>query len=155
MRINYTTFVNSMHEIWMKNGEQSSEVTSRELFPSPPSFLPPGLPNWKPNVRYGFSSDSNIEEIREFDPTATGADIGGMAASDEHNNLPFSASSGLKRILIVDDDHDIALFYKMALERVGFSVDVFSDPLKSFSSYRTGVYESVTVGRKDAPDEWI
>ena len=141
MRINYTTFVNSMHEIWMKNGEQSSEVTSRELFPSPLSFLPPVLPIWKPNVRYGFSSDSNIEEIREFDPTATGADIGGMAASDEHNNLPFSASSGLKRILIVDDDHDIALFYKMALERVGFSVDVFSDPLKSFSSYRTGVYE--------------
>ena len=62
-------------------------------------------------------------------------------ASDEHNNLPLSASSGLKRILIVDDDHDIALFYKMALERVGFSVDVFSDPLKSFSSYRTGVYD--------------
>ena len=80
MRINYTTFLNSMHEIYgMKNGEQSSEVTSRELFLSPPSFLPPGLPNCKPNVRYGFSSDSNIKEIREFDPTVTGADTGGMA----------------------------------------------------------------------------
>jgi DNA-binding NtrC family response regulator len=57
----------------------------------------------------------------------------------------ISDSSGLKRILIVDDDQDIALFYKMVLERAGFVVDVFSDPLKSFSNYRTGVYDLILL----------
>jgi len=143
MRINYTTFLNPTYEMHIrKNGEQSSEITSRALLLSPPSFLPPGLPNHKPNMHHGFSSDPNFEELlREYDPVAPGADTAGVGASDELNNLHLSASRGPKRILIVDDDHDIVLFYKMALEQVGFAVDVFTDPLKSFSSYRTGVYD--------------
>ena len=68
-----------------------------------------------------------------------------MAAADEFNNRAFPASSSPKRILIVDDGQDIALFYKIALEQAGFVVDVFSDPLKSFSNYRTGVYDLVLL----------
>lgn len=64
-----------------------------------------------------------------------------MGAADQ----AISDISGLKRILIVDDDQDIALLYKMALERAGFVVDVFSDPLKSFSNYRTGVYDLILL----------
>ena len=33
------------------------------------------------------------------------------------------------RILIVDDDRDIAKFFKLALDHAGFITDVYSDPL--------------------------
>src|SRR5919106_4338428 len=36
-----------------------------------------------------------------------------------------------KRILIVDDEADIARFFRLALEHAGFIVDVFNDPIKS------------------------
>jgi PleD family two-component response regulator len=123
-------------------GKQAREPTKRELFLCPLSVLPPQLPSRKSISHHEFSSDPNIEEqLRKYDLTANGAETAGAANSDELNNPPISSSTGPKRILIVDDDHDIALFYKMALERVGFVVDVFSDPLKAFSSYRTGVYD--------------
>ena len=34
----------------------------------------------------------------------------------------------MKRILIVDDDHDITLAFKRGLEGPEFSVDVYNDP---------------------------
>jgi CheY-like chemotaxis protein len=46
-----------------------------------------------------------------------------------------------KRILIVDDEVDIARFFKLALERAGFVVDVFNEPVKSLSNYRAGEYD--------------
>ena len=44
------------------------------------------------------------------------------------------------RILVVDDDRDIATLFKMGLERVGFAVDIFNDPLLALSNYRAGIY---------------
>ena len=44
------------------------------------------------------------------------------------------------RILVVDDDRDIATLFKTYLERVGFAVDVFNDPLLALSNYRAGIY---------------
>jgi CheY-like chemotaxis protein len=46
-----------------------------------------------------------------------------------------------KRILIVDDEADIARFFKLALEHAGFIVDVFNDPVKSLSNYKAGTYD--------------
>jgi DNA-binding response OmpR family regulator len=34
-----------------------------------------------------------------------------------------------KKILFVDNEPDITTMLKMALERAGFSIDVFNDPL--------------------------
>jgi PleD family two-component response regulator len=45
------------------------------------------------------------------------------------------------RILIVDDDPDIATLFKITLERVGLAVDVFNDPLLALSSYKAGIYD--------------
>ena len=45
------------------------------------------------------------------------------------------------RILVVDDDPDIATLFKISLERVGLAVDVFNDPLLALSSYRAGIYD--------------
>ncbi|MPZ07931.1 MAG: response regulator [Nitrososphaeraceae archaeon] len=46
-----------------------------------------------------------------------------------------------KKILIVDDEEDIAWCFKIALECAGFIVDIFNDPIKSLSSYKPGVYD--------------
>jgi DNA-binding response OmpR family regulator len=46
-----------------------------------------------------------------------------------------------KRILIVDDEVDIAYTFKLALECVGFIVDVLSDPMQSLTAYKAGSYD--------------
>jgi PleD family two-component response regulator len=45
--------------------------------------------------------------------------------------------TGKNRILIVDDEPDIARLFKLGLEREGgFEVDVYNDPMIALSSYR-------------------
>ena len=46
-----------------------------------------------------------------------------------------------KKIMIVDDELDIANLYKLSLERYGFFVEIFSDPLLALSSYKAGAYD--------------
>src|SRR5215469_4142109 len=45
------------------------------------------------------------------------------------------------RILIVDDDPDITFAFKLGLERNGFAVTVFNDPLKALSKFTTALYD--------------
>jgi DNA-binding response OmpR family regulator len=61
-----------------------------------------------------------------------------------------SSSSGTrnKRILIVDDEEDIAYCFKIALECAGFIVDMFNDPIKSLSSYKAGAYDLLLLDIK-------
>jgi DNA-binding response OmpR family regulator len=46
-----------------------------------------------------------------------------------------------KRIMIVDGELDIANLYKLSLERDGFSVEIFFDPLLGLSRYTAGAYD--------------
>ena len=47
-----------------------------------------------------------------------------------------------RRILIVDDEPDIASLFKLGLERSGeFEVDVYNDPITALSNYRPGLYD--------------
>jgi CheY-like chemotaxis protein len=46
-----------------------------------------------------------------------------------------------KRILIVDDDADIAKFFKLALERAGFIIDVSNNPVSTLNNYKKGTYD--------------
>ena len=61
------------------------------------------------------------------------------------NSLSFNKNNTItaekKRILIVDDEPDIANLYKLSLERDGFVVDVFNDSLLALSSYKAGTYD--------------
>lgn len=52
------------------------------------------------------------------------------------------------RILLVDDDPDVTLTFKSGLERHGFVVDVFNDPLKSLSKFKAGQYDIVLLDIK-------
>ena len=53
-----------------------------------------------------------------------------------------------KRILIVDDDPDISNLYKLSLERDGFVVDAFNDPLLTLSDYQVGIYDLLLIDIK-------
>jgi DNA-binding response OmpR family regulator len=44
------------------------------------------------------------------------------------------------RILLVDDEQDIASAFTMGLEQYGFEVDGFNDPEDALSSFRAGWY---------------
>jgi two-component system catabolic regulation response regulator CreB/two-component system response regulator ChvI len=53
------------------------------------------------------------------------------------------------RILIVDDEPDIARLFKLGLERRGgFEVDVYNDPTTALSNYRPGVYDLLLLDIK-------
>ena len=53
-----------------------------------------------------------------------------------------------KRILIVDDEEDIAYCFKIGLECAGFIVDTFNDPIKSLSAYKAGAYDLLLLDIK-------
>jgi two-component system catabolic regulation response regulator CreB/two-component system response regulator ChvI len=56
---------------------------------------------------------------------------------------------GKNRILIVDDEPDIARLFKLGLEREGgFEVDVYNDPTTALSNYRPGVYDLLLLDIK-------
>jgi two-component system OmpR family response regulator len=45
------------------------------------------------------------------------------------------------RILIVDDEDDINLLFKIVLEDNGYKVDTFNDPLVALQNFTTGSYD--------------
>jgi DNA-binding response OmpR family regulator len=47
--------------------------------------------------------------------------------------------------LIVDDEDDVNLLFKMVLEDNGFKVDTFNDPLVALQNFRAGVYDLVLL----------
>jgi DNA-binding response OmpR family regulator len=48
---------------------------------------------------------------------------------------------GQKRILVVDDEPDLTMLCKLALEYHGFTVDTINDPQKALSNYKPGSYD--------------
>jgi CheY-like chemotaxis protein len=48
---------------------------------------------------------------------------------------------GTKRILVVDDEHDINLTLKFVLEEGGFKVDSFENPLIALQNFKIGLYD--------------
>jgi two-component system, OmpR family, response regulator ChvI len=49
------------------------------------------------------------------------------------------------RLLIVDDDPDITLTFRVGLEKNGFVVTVFNDPLKALSKFTAGLHDFVLL----------
>jgi DNA-binding response OmpR family regulator len=50
------------------------------------------------------------------------------------------------RILIVDDDHDILVTFKAALEENNeFDVDTFTDPVEVLSNFKAGLYNLLII----------
>ena len=50
-----------------------------------------------------------------------------------------------KRILIVEDDCDSSLFYKLTLKDAGFNVYVYNDPLEALSKFQPNFYDLLLI----------
>jgi DNA-binding response OmpR family regulator len=50
-----------------------------------------------------------------------------------------------KRILVVDDEHDITLTLQLGLEAGGFDVDTFNDSEVALSSFKSSLYDLVLI----------
>lgn len=59
-----------------------------------------------------------------------------------------STTTNNEHILLVDDEEDIAKLFQKALERAGFIVDTYNDPLQSLSNYRAGMYDLLLLDIK-------
>ena len=54
-----------------------------------------------------------------------------------------------RRILVVDDEPDMTLLFKMALESYGsFTVSTFNDPLIALSNFKAGIYDLIILDIK-------
>lgn len=102
--------------------------------PSQSDILSSYLPDRNPHSSH-FSFSTNVLEN----------DITVQPSGKERSNTPNSQvnpyESSNKRILIVDDDVDIARFFKLALERAGFITEVSSNPLSALANYKKGAYD--------------
>jgi DNA-binding response OmpR family regulator len=52
------------------------------------------------------------------------------------------------RILLVDDEYDISLTFKIGLEESGFIVDSFNDPLLALTHFKPGIYNLLLLDIK-------
>src|SRR5919197_2525534 len=57
-------------------------------------------------------------------------------------------SATMKTVLIVDDEPDVKLALKIALEENGFEVDAFDDPVIALDNFRKGVYDLLILDIK-------
>ena len=53
-----------------------------------------------------------------------------------------------KRVLIVDDEYDVGLSLKVALEKYGFFVDCFTDSTTALKNFKPNFYDLVILGIK-------
>jgi two-component system, OmpR family, response regulator ChvI len=53
-----------------------------------------------------------------------------------------------KRILLVDDEHDITFALSIGLENNGFVVDTFNDPQEALSNFKAGLYDLLLIDVK-------
>jgi DNA-binding response OmpR family regulator len=53
-----------------------------------------------------------------------------------------------KRIMVVDDESDLTLFYRMSLEYHGVEVETFNDPRKALSNFKPDYYDLVVLDIK-------
>jgi len=53
-----------------------------------------------------------------------------------------------KRILLVDDEHDITFSLRIGLENNGFVVDTSNDPEEALSNFKAGLYDLLLIDVK-------
>ncbi len=51
----------------------------------------------------------------------------------------------MKKILIIDDEHDITTSVKNGLERKGFEVHTYNDPMKVLEDFKPDVYDLMLI----------
>lgn len=65
--------------------------------------------------------------------------------------IPFEGAKPAamkKRVMIVDDEPDVNLAVKIALEQKDYKVDAFKDPLLALENFRKGLYDLLILDIK-------
>jgi two-component system, OmpR family, response regulator ChvI len=57
------------------------------------------------------------------------------------DTLQSSVQTKKHRVMIVDDEQDITIIFKIGLEKNEFIVTTFNDPLEALSKFRAGTYD--------------
>jgi CheY-like chemotaxis protein len=86
-----------------------------------------------PSYNVDYRTDDNI---KKNEPKKTRRN-----SNNDDDVLANTSSNCQNRIMIVDDEQDIARLFAVSLERNGFVVDVFNDPLSALSNYKAGYYD--------------
>ncbi|HYY49803.1 MAG TPA: response regulator [Nitrososphaeraceae archaeon] len=96
-------------------------------------------------VRYGFKLDSlvtmrphNLAEILRIDEYVANLII---SAAHAIKNKASAGSNTQHRIMIVDDEQEIARLFAITLQDNGFAVDVFNDSFSALANYKAGIYD--------------
>jgi two-component system, OmpR family, response regulator ChvI len=53
-----------------------------------------------------------------------------------------------RKIMVVDDEEDLTLMFRLGLERKGFAVDVFNDSLEALSRFKPDYYDLILLDVK-------
>ena len=86
-----------------------------------------------------YKIDSSTTDIvKQHRHKKTKRNVGNTNNNDVLANT--NSSNSQTRIMIVDDEYDIARLFAIGLERNGFAVDIFNDPLSALSNYKAGHY---------------
>ncbi|MFL6381517.1 MAG: response regulator [Nitrososphaeraceae archaeon] len=90
-----------------------------------------------------YNVDSRANNIKKNEPKKI------RRNSNNHDDvLANTSSNSQNRIMIVDDEKDIARLFATSLERSGFVVDIFNDPLSALSNYKAGLYDLLLLDIK-------
>jgi DNA-binding response OmpR family regulator len=76
-----------------------------------------------------------------------------IAIGTDHNSTLTTCSPGFshgtdkreEKILLVDDESDIATLFALVLKNRGFDVDMFNDPLQALSNFQPNLYDLVLL----------
>jgi DNA-binding response OmpR family regulator len=71
-----------------------------------------------------------------------------MNNDNDNNNNNNNSNNRNARILLVDDEYDIALTFKIGLEDSGFVVDSFTDPSSALLNFKTNSYDLLLLDVK-------
>jgi CheY-like chemotaxis protein len=113
---------------------QYNDIDKKVLFSSHPFYFPDHKLFYNPVA----SSFERIDSHRPVTATTT----------NTVSHFSDSITSNNEHILLVDDEEDISKLFKIALERAGFIVDMYNDPLQSLSNYRAGIYDLLLLDIK-------
>ncbi len=95
------------------------------------SFLPKRGPYF---IHFLLTNDEFKKNI------STQATPYGISNTSRASTAPSTIDNN-NRILIVDDDHDIARFFKLALDHAGFITEIFNNPLSALTNFKKGAYD--------------
>jgi DNA-binding response OmpR family regulator len=63
-------------------------------------------------------------------------------------SYPMDEGIKRKRIMVVDDESDLTMFYSMSLEYHGFEVETYNDAKKALSNFKPDYYDLVILDIK-------